>query len=259
MGHLRLGTLPQTKKWRAVVGLLAAEAPLSEVAEAAAEASERDLARVSRDSVFQFVSGLLVDLPHKARSPDYHAFMAELGLSSTETTSVPALLAGLGRAVDDMALRGGRGSDAGEMAKAALLESLSVRLRDRLPSLFKPTPAEIRHALASFSSGQGFALLARDFFARLTYRSLDYFLSRELANRTGEGKRFASDSDRIAFQQDLAQHTFEASKIVEEFAGGWYGKTVWQKKVLDQEAVNRFTAYAFKKLRSELGRRREIA
>ena len=113
--------------------------------------------------------------------------------------------------------------------------------------------------MASFSSGTAFAGLARDFFARLTYRSLDYFLSRELANHTGEAKRFASDADRTAFQRDLAQHVFEASRIIEDYAGGWYGKTVWQKQALDQVAINKFTRYAFKKLRSELGRRREIA
>jgi hypothetical protein len=131
-----------------------------------------------------------------------------------------------------------------------------VQLQARVPSLFDPTPQEVRTALGALAQGKNFALLARDFFARLTYRSLDYYLSRELAMHTGEGKRFASDADRVAFQSDLAQHTYEASRIVEEFAAGWYGKTVWQKQQLDQEAINRFTAYAFKKLRDELGRRR---
>jgi hypothetical protein len=147
-------------------------------------------------------------------------------------------------------------SDAGELAKAALLESLSVQLQDRVPSLFEPSPQDVRSALGALSQGKNFALLARDFFARLTYRSLDYYLSRELAVHTGQEMRFATDSDRVAFQNDLAQHTFEASRIVEEFAAGWYGKTVWQKQQLDQEAINKFTAYAFKKLRGELGRRR---
>ncbi len=136
---------------------------------------------------------------------------------------------------------------------------LSVQLRDRLPTLFDPTPQEIRAALGSFSSGDRFAHLARDYFARLTYRSLDYYLSRELANHTGGSSRFANDSQRVAFQQALAQHTLEASRIVKEFAGGWYGKTVWQKQALDQNAINRFTQYAFKKMTSELGRRRDIA
>ncbi len=62
--------------------------------------------------------------------------------------------------------------------------------------------------------------MARDFFARLSYRSLDYYLSRELADHTGTGKRFGDDGDRVAFEIALRQHTFEASKIVESFAGG---------------------------------------
>jgi hypothetical protein len=142
------------------------------------------------------------------------------------------------------------------MARAAFLETLSVSLNTRLPSLFEPTPAEVRKALAGFSSGQGFALLARDFFARLTYRSLDYYLSRELANHTGAGDRFATDADRVTFERDLAQHTYEAARIVESFAGGWYGKTVWRDDRLTPEAIQNFTGYALKKLRGELGRQR---
>ena len=88
--------------------------------------------------------------------------------------------------------------------------------------------------------GDRFAELARDFFARLTYRSLDYFLSRELANHTGQGRRFTTDAERMAFQQALAQHTFEASRIVQEFSGGCFGKTVWQQQALDRAAINRF-------------------
>ncbi len=259
MGHIRLGTLARSKKWRAVIELLGSDASIPEIAEAAAKASEQDLARASRDSLFQFVSNLLVVLPHKARSPDYHGYMDDLGIDGQALGSVSQLLAGLGDAVDDYAFRTGRTSDAGEMAKAALLESLSVQLRDRLPSLFEPTPAEIRRALGALSGGRAFAQLAREFFARLTYRSLDYYLSRELANHTGSDKRFASDTDRVQFERDLAQHTHEVSRIVEEFAAGWYGKNVWQKNRLDQEAIDGFTGYAFKKMRSELGRRRQGA
>jgi hypothetical protein len=113
--------------------------------------------------------------------------------------------------------------------------------------------------VASCSNGQDFTALAREFFARLTYRSHDYYLSRELANHTGAGRRFACDADRVLFQQALAKHSYEAFRIVEAFAGGWHGKTVWQEQTLSDEAINGFTRYAFKKMRSELGRRREAA
>lgn len=258
MGHIRLGTLPRSKKWREVVELLESDAPLDLVAEAAAKASERDLARASKDPLFQFVSSLLVRLPLLARAPGFEDALAELGVGENALGSVTGLLAGLELAIERNSFYQTTGSDAGLLAKTALLESLSVQLRDRLPTLFEPTPEEIRGALGSFASGNHFAMLARDFFARLTYRSLDYYLSRELANHTGPDKRFANDAQRIAFEQALAQHSYEASRIVQEFAGGWFGKTVWQKRSLDQAAIDRFTQYAFKKMRSELGRRRDV-
>ncbi len=259
MGHIRLGTLPQSKKWREVVGLLDSDAEIEVIAEAAAKASDRDLSRASCDPNFQFVSSLLVRLPLLARAPGFEDAMADLGVGRDALSSVTGLLAGLELAIDRQSFETGYSSDAGELAKSALLESLSVQLRDRLPSLFEPTAVEIRTALGSFASGDRFAVLARDFFARLTHRSLDYYLSRELADHTGPGSRFADDAQRREFQRALAQHTFEASRIVQEFAGGWYGKTVWQKQALDQGAIDRFTKYAFKKMRDEFGRRRGSA
>jgi hypothetical protein len=256
MGHIRLGTLPQSKQWRAVVDLLEGDADLPQIAEAAARASESDLKRASSDPLFQFVSALLVQLPLWARAPGFDEALRCIGADPDAAGSITGLLTEVSTAIDAEAFRFGRASDAGELAKAALLESLSVQLQARVPSLFDPSPQDVRSALGALSQGKNFALLARDFFARLTYRSLDYYLSRELAMHTGQEKRFATDADRVAFQHDLAQHTFEASRIVEEFAAGWFGKTVWQKQQLDQEAISKFTAYAFKKLRGELGRRR---
>lgn len=259
MGHIRLGTLPQSKKWREVVELLDSDAAIEAIAEAAAKASDRDLSRASSDPIFQFVSSLLVRLPLLARAPGFEDALADLGVGRDALSSVTGLLAGLELAIDRQSFETGYSSDAGELAKSALLETLSVQLRDRLPSLFAPTAADIRTALGSFASGDRFAVLARDFFARLTHRSLDYYLSRELANHTGSGSRFVDDAQRGEFQRALAQHTFEASRIVQEFAGGWYGKTVWRKQVLDQGAIDQFTKYAFKKMRAEFGRRRGSA
>ena len=105
--------------------------------------------------------------------------LADLGAGDQAGNSVTSLLAGLSTSIDQNAFETGRSSDAGELARSAFLESLSVQLRNRLPSLFDPTPQEIRKAMASFASGQNFAVLARDFFARLSYKSLDYYLSRE--------------------------------------------------------------------------------
>ena len=258
MGHIRLGRLPQSKRWRAVVDLLEGDWDLLEIAGAAAEASAADLKRLNDDPVFQYVAQVLVELPLQARGPGYATYLENLGVDAGDVRSVPGLLAGLDRSIQFKAFEHSN-SDAAGLARAAFLETLSVALNTRLPSLFEPTPTEVRKAIAGFSSGDSFAVLARDFFARLTYRSIDYYLSRELANHTGQGKRFANDADRVGFDRDLAQHTFEAARIVESFAGGWYGKTVWRDQSLSASAVSAFTGYTLKKLCDELARQRNDA
>jgi hypothetical protein len=62
-----------------------------------------------------------------------------------------------------------------------------------LPSLFGPSPEEVQHAIGRFASGDRFSALAREFFARLTQRSLDYYLSRELSNHIGASERFRDE------------------------------------------------------------------
>lgn len=259
MGHIRLGTLPQSGRWRAVIDMLGGEADAAEVAAGAAFAAETDLSRMPDDPVFQHVMDLLVKLPLAARSPDFSDALASLGLEGGPPSNLPLLLAQVQASVDGKARQSGHGNDAGSLASTALLECLAANLEDRVSGLFETTAADIRLGLASMSSNSAFSGLARDFFARLTFRSLNYYLTRELANHQGPDARFSSDAARRQFQQDLARHTFEASLIVKEFAGGWYGKTVWRQGTFDRKSIDGFTRFAFKKLRSELAIRRADA
>lgn len=127
MGHIRLGTLPQSNKWREVVRLLESGASVDAIAEAAAKASERDLARASNDPRFQFVASLFVLLPLFARAPGFEAELANLGAGQSAHTSVTGLLSGLELAIDKQSFDAVLSSDAGELAKGASLETLSVR------------------------------------------------------------------------------------------------------------------------------------
>ena len=158
-----------------------------------------------------------------------------------------------------MAGRSGTKTDFGEIAQLALVESLNDAVAPRLPTLLEPDPGDLRRALARLASGDRFGALARGFFARLTSRTLDYYLSRELANHVGPGRRFQSDAERVAFDRALSTHAFETARIVEAFAGGWYGKQVWKSEGLTDASMAGFAQYAFKKIRDELGQRRLAA
>ena len=121
-----------------------------------------------------------------------------------------------------------------------------------LPSLFGPSPEEVQRAIGRLASGDRFSILAREFFARLTQRTLGYFLSRELANHIG-----AANASRrrcaLPFNHALDRHCREASRIVEEFAGGWYGKNVYQGEGLTPDAVRRFAPVAFRRFGPNFG------
>ena len=254
-----MGVLPASRKWTHVVELLEAGASAGEVAAASARAAESALSAASDDPVFREAVWYLATLPLTARAPGYVSGLGRLGLQVDGEPSLLELSASIASALDAHGRRTGGRTDLGEMAQMALVESLANAIEPQLPSLFDPEPAEVRHALGRLSGGDPFAALARDFFARLTHRCLDYYLSREMANHVGAGRRFAGDAARRSFDAAVALHSHEAARIVEAYAGGWYGKTVWLGDRLDREATDRFARYAFKKIRDELERRRDAA
>ena len=63
MGHIRLGRLPATKKWRQVVALLSDNVSLAEIAAASAEAAEASLAHARKDLALLYSFWLLTQLP----------------------------------------------------------------------------------------------------------------------------------------------------------------------------------------------------
>jgi hypothetical protein len=257
MGHVRLGVLPTSRKWRRVVYELRLGADVDTVAAAAADAAEAALHGASRDPAFLHAFWLLAQIPLAARGPAFTEDLRCLGIHVRDQPSLMDVAAAYSGAVDrHVRERGGR-TDLGEMAQMAAVESLTAMVGSALPSLFGPTPEEVQRAIGRYASGDRFAALAREFFARLTQRSLDYYLSRELSNHIGPGQRFADDAARARFDEALWRHCGEASRIVEGFAGGWYGKNVYQRDGLTPDAVSRFAPVAFKKVRAELRKRRD--
>ncbi len=257
MGHVRLGVLPESRKWRQVVEELRLGAGIGEIAGLAAEAAETSLQVAAGDPAFLHSFWLLTQVPLAARGPIFAEDLGRLGINVTGPPSLMMVVAAISAAVDRHAREHGGRTDLGEMAQMAAVESLIATVAPALPSLFGPSPEDVQRAIGRFAGGDRFAALAREFFARLTHRTLDYFLSRELSNHIGAGRRFRDDGARSQFEQALGQHCREASRIVEEFAGGWYGKGVYQGEGLTQDDVGRFAPVAFKKIRAELRKRRD--
>jgi hypothetical protein len=258
MGHIRLGALPKTQKWNQVVSLIAGGADIELIAAASANAAEHGLERASQDDALAHAFWLLTQIPQAARQADFTERLWELGLQvSSSRPTLLEIVAAFTGAIDRHVRESGKLSDLGEMAQQAAAETLSSLAGRELPSLFEPTASNVQRALAELGTSDRFSIVARDFFSRLTSRSLGYFLSRELSKHVGPNKRFASVGEHSDFNAALDLHCRETSRIIKEFSGGWYGKTLQQERQITPDEARRFAHVAFKKIRAELGKRRD--
>ena len=255
MGHVRLGMLRKTREWRAVVKLLEANTIVAELAAAVAIAAEKELISARGDPGLGNAVWLLTQLPIAARSDRFAAELTTLGFSPGSEQSLLALVAGFSDAVESQSKGTSGRTDLGELARQAASESLASLVGAQMPGLFGSDPTDLRIELAKFATTDRFARLARDFFARLTHKTLDYYLSRVLADHVGPGRALGTLNDQARFRSALELHCREASEIVEQFAGGWFSKARYQG-TLTQETAQNFSDYALKKMRDELRMRR---
>lgn len=250
MGHLRLKSLPKTRDWDAVVAKLRTGADVTDLAAATAHAADMALESAKSDPGLGYAVWLLTQLPLAARSDQFEGRLVELGFSAAAGRSLLTMTSEFTLALDKHVAGRANRTDLGEMARLAAVETLTAAIGPDLPTLFTDA-SDVRLELSKLATKAQFGAMARDFFARLTNRTLEYYLSREFPNHVGPGKTFTSLAEQAEFRSAMQRHCEEVSLIVEEFAGGWFSKSVFQRTLSPQTAQG-FAAYSLKKLRDEL-------
>lgn len=254
MGHVRLRRLPATRKWEQVVALLAEGAAVEEIAAASADAADGALQHARADGTLANAFWLLTQLPLAARAPDFPEAARRIGVEISDRPTLMEVVAAFSDAVDRASLGQPGRTDLGAMAQGIAAESLATFAGADLPGLFMPDAEDVRRGLGKLAAPDRFARMARDFFARLTHKHLDYYLSRTIADHVGPGERLPTVADHGAFDAALALHCGEASRIVEDFAGGWFSKTNYQGGITPEKARG-FVFVALGKMAAELKKR----
>jgi hypothetical protein len=247
MGHERIGVLPKTKRWRAIVAeIAAAEATPSDVPEIAKHTLSALGSRyvdLASDGAVETAFGFLIDMARTAagrhaatdiatKSP--LSFVAELGqrLSATEGSLETA-----------------------EIVRRAAADAIATWGRENTTTqsdLFADSASG--NAWSGLGTGAGFCELSRLFFSRLTERYLSYFLDREASAALPNLQ--AREQFRRQLQAHLGEvskHSFETAKITQSFAAGWFNKNAVTNQPT-REQIRRFLSYAFAKLREDLRR-----
>jgi hypothetical protein len=256
MGHQRLGKLPQSRKWRHVVELISGGADVHDIAAAVSAAAERSMIDAADDPAARAAFYLITQIPLAARKEHFVSELRTLGLRLSDRPSLMEIVSALADAVDRQVRSADGRTDFGEMVQLAAAESLNAIAGRELPRLFGTTPEDVRSALAGLATIKQFSVLARDFFARLTRRHLDYYLSRELAKHVGTNSRFQTVREHKQFDEALDLHCRETARIVKEFSGEWFSKQNYEGGI-DQAKAGRFVHVAFDKIRKELRIRRD--
>lgn len=289
MGHSRLGPIPKTRKWTAVVACVTGESAgghfvprihaaadvspqatgarltashptadyVAAVAGQALAATERALNNCVDDVGFRYTFYLLARLALAARSPKWEQDLERLGIRLPDNATIFDLTVEVQGAVDRHIAGQRFSSDVAEFAQAAAGEALTSLAGSKATTLFGPRKEDLRAALRQLSTKRGFGLLGQRFFAHFMARFLNFYLSRITAARMGSGM-LHQVGDLSNFNSALGSHCVQSARIVRDFCAEWYSKTEFQEGI-DISNSSRFLAVALKKLVAELQSQRAEA
>lgn len=199
MGHIRLGQLPRSRKWRDVVELVAAGADVAQVASATINAADEAFTFVRDDSGYHQAVWLMTQLGLAAGQDNPVAYLRSQGLDIPDNTSLPGIAIALTESLDNHAETNGGHSALGDLAQRALVDAVIQRMEPRLrqQSLFNMQADDTREALSELRKQKEFGQLSRAFYARLTDECMNYFLTQTLASNLREPFRCAKGRSAI--------------------------------------------------------------
>lgn len=256
MGHTRIGRLPKTRRWQAVVGLLDRYPDdVPAVAGATAWAAEARLRQLARDPSLVHCFWLLTRLASASREEDFAGAVRGLGIEPPASDSALAFVSQVSDQVRNDLTKFPESGHFSELASLALRRTLSETVGLHGRSLFGSSMDDVQRAFRDHSTQKGFGDLARRFFGDFLSRTLRSFVDRELSNNVGSGHTLTGIDTSQEFSAALDLYARQSARIVEEFASGWYVKRNWESSgQITREEAQGFVTVALRKLRMELSR-----
>ena len=100
MGHITLGNLPRTRKWRQVIALIETGAGTAQVANATIDAADRGLKEAGKDKGLVETIWLLCQLLLSAKSDNFIVSLRKIGLGVSDSPSLMELVGAFSDAID---------------------------------------------------------------------------------------------------------------------------------------------------------------
>jgi hypothetical protein len=270
MGHTRLGKVPKTQKWTAVVSLIAGGGTgvggsgnsngvlladdVQSISRQALDAAQEGLKKAIDDPGLRYTFYLLTQLVLAARTTDWLSNLERLGIQLPENATVFDLTSEIQNSVDEYLDTNAHSADISEIAQQAAGEAISELAGIEQISLFGNSRDELHRTIRELSTKKGFSKLGQIFFGRFMSRFLNFYLSRITASNS-DTEKIQQVGDISRFNEALRRHCEQSAQIVHDFCGQWYSKTEFEQGINLSNTSN-FMAVAIRKLQDELMQQR---
>lgn len=254
MGHERIGFLPHTKQWKAIIDQLAlfggGSVSIAQIANETLDAVKKTYEIMSFDESVIKALSFLATLSYSANLENQRDFLNDKGYIVDPQMSLFSLM----ESAQEYITTDSGSLEINKLAKDAAMQAV-IDYQDRHKteqlSLFSEQPDNV---WSRAGTGAAFCELSRTFFASFTERQIKYYIDRAAASSIDNYDTLQAFNRQLSEQSKaIAEHTFEISKLVQSFSAGWFNKNAVHSLPTEQQ-VRGFLSMSFGKLREEFRR-----
>lgn len=254
MGHERIGILPKTKRWTAVVHSMGSfsvsENNVPEIAQQTLKNVQSRFKDIERDKGVQAAFQFLVLLSISAKHQNPSEFLDLQGIRLSENLT-PLKIA---KAVTEWVSRQSESKEYASFAQSAAIDAIGEwyqKNQSFQENLFAGDKDQFEVWRKS-ADGNGFSELSRIYFSKFTERYLRYFLERSASSSINNlDTRNSFNIELQKHLSEISKHAFETAKITQSFAAGWFNKYA-KDTIPSKRKIQSFLNIAFGKLKGEL-------
>lgn len=252
MGHVRIGFLPHTKQWNAIVEQLGSYddndiSTIAVIADSTIEAVRKEYQNLQHDESLIKAILYLANIVVSSRKENQAIFLQEIGYSIDADISLFTLTTCAHNLIQTA-----EGSlEVNKLVRDSVAEAVIEfyeKHSDNQINFFQTESNPFKNK----GSGKEFCELARYFFASFTEKEILYYVDREASNVINDYNKYLEFSDTLKkHTSSIVEHAFEISEIMQSFAAGWFNKYALDKTP-SEDNVTDFLKMSFGKIREEL-------
>lgn len=257
MGHVRIGFLPRTRQWNAIVEQLSqfdgTSSDILRISNETLNAIKNAYTKMPLDESIQKSINFLATLVFSAKQDDQINYLKNSGYLVDDKLSLFSLVTSAKNLIKTE-----NGSlETNKIAKDATMQAIIAYYHTHQDSQLTLFGGESQNPIQLANNGAAFCEMARSFFAEFTDRQIKYYLERTAASTINDYSRL----DNFTFglrthSKAIADHAFEISNIMQSFAAGWFNKHAISAPP-SQVEIRNFLRTSFNKMREEFRREAE--